>query len=133
MLVSSYNCKHSCIVSDVDLTLLYLNSGGEGGHVSRDCEAPTKAKECYKCGQEGHIVRILFIHSFIYYILTNNLLSLVIALLLMPTVEEEEAEEEVGNAINADKSGISLVHANLVVEVEEGTMHLIAAVDRRRP
>ena len=27
------------------------------GHVSKECTAETKAKTCYKCGQEGHIVR----------------------------------------------------------------------------
>jgi hypothetical protein len=49
----------------------------------------------------------------------------------VPTVEEE-AEVEVENVINVVKSGISLVHANLVVEVEEGTVHLVVAVVRRR-
>lgn len=29
------------------------------GHVSRDCTLEAKAKSCYKCGQEGHIVRLL--------------------------------------------------------------------------
>jgi len=62
--------------------------------------------------------------------------SLVIAL-VMPIVEEvptveEEAEVEVENVINVVKSGISLVHANLVVEVEEGTVHLVVGVVRRR-
>ena len=27
------------------------------GHVSRDCTMEQKAKSCYRCGQEGHIVR----------------------------------------------------------------------------
>lgn len=31
--------------------------GGGEGHVSRDCTQEAKAKSCYKCGQEGHIVR----------------------------------------------------------------------------
>ncbi|KAF9072981.1 hypothetical protein BDP27DRAFT_1319752 [Rhodocollybia butyracea] len=31
-------------------------SGGGEGHVSRDCTQEAKAKSCYKCGQEGHIV-----------------------------------------------------------------------------
>lgn len=30
--------------------------GGGEGHVSRDCSAVQKAKTCYKCGEEGHIV-----------------------------------------------------------------------------
>ena len=29
------------------------------GHVSRDCSMEQKAKSCYRCGQEGHIVRCL--------------------------------------------------------------------------
>lgn len=32
--------------------------GGTEGHISRDCTMEQKAKTCYKCGQEGHIVRI---------------------------------------------------------------------------
>jgi hypothetical protein len=32
--------------------------GGMEGHVSRDCSMEAKAKSCYKCGEEGHIVRI---------------------------------------------------------------------------
>lgn len=35
------------------------SSGGLEGHVSRDCTSETKPKSCYKCGQEGHIVRPL--------------------------------------------------------------------------
>ncbi|KAI0261398.1 hypothetical protein BC834DRAFT_479244 [Gloeopeniophorella convolvens] len=31
--------------------------GGMEGHVSRDCTMEQKAKSCYRCGQEGHIVR----------------------------------------------------------------------------
>ena len=55
--------------------------------------------------------------------------------LLIPTVEEEvEEEAEVENVTSAVKWGISLVHVNLVVEeeVEEGTVHLVVAVVRRR-
>ena len=56
-----------------------------------------------------------------------------IALLLMPAVEEEEEgeEAEVENVTNVVKPGISLVNAILVV-AEEGTMHLIIVVVRRR-
>ena len=46
----------------------------------------------------------------------------------MPAVKEEEEEAEVERAINVDKLGISLVHANLVLEVEEDTVHLAVAV-----
>ena len=47
----------------------------------------------------------------------------------MPAVKEEEEEEaEVEHVINVDKLGISLVHANLVLEVEEDTVHLAVAV-----
>lgn len=35
--------------------------GGMEGHVSRECTLEAKAKSCYKCGQEGHIVRIVFL------------------------------------------------------------------------
>ena len=35
--------------------------GGMEGHVSRDCTMEAKAKSCYKCGQEGHIVRVSFV------------------------------------------------------------------------
>jgi Zinc knuckle len=31
--------------------------GGMEGHVSRDCTMEQKAKSCYRCGREGHIVR----------------------------------------------------------------------------
>jgi Zinc knuckle len=34
-------------------------AGGMEGHVSRDCSMEQKAKSCYRCGQEGHIVRSL--------------------------------------------------------------------------
>ncbi|KAL3478014.1 hypothetical protein BJX99DRAFT_225328 [Aspergillus californicus] len=49
-----YNCK---LFPDT-LGLLHINpiSGGEVGHVSRDC--PTEAKGervCYNCKQPGHI------------------------------------------------------------------------------
>ena len=57
----------------------------------------------------------------------------------MPAAEEEEevvvVVAEVENVTNVVKSGISLVHANLVVEVEEATVHLIVAAEvvvRRR-
>ena len=47
----------------------------------------------------------------------------------MPAVKEEEEEEaEVEHVINVDKLGISLVHANLVLEVEEDTAHLVVEV-----
>ena len=57
----------------------------------------------------------------------------------MPAVEEVEVVvevvAEVENATNVVKLGISLVHANLVEEVEEATVHLIVAAEvvvRRR-
>ena len=62
------------------------------------------------------------------------LYSLVIAL-VMPAVEEavEEAEVEVENATNVEKSGISLVHALILLVMVEGTVHLVVAMVRRRP
>jgi Zinc knuckle len=33
--------------------------GGMEGHVSRDCTMEQKAKSCYRCGREGHIVRYI--------------------------------------------------------------------------
>ncbi|KAG2106793.1 uncharacterized protein F5147DRAFT_224672 [Suillus discolor] len=36
-----------------------ISAGGLEGHVSRDCTMEVKAKSCYKCGQEGHIVCFL--------------------------------------------------------------------------
>ena len=58
----------------------------------------------------------------------------------MPAVEEVEVVVEVvaeveNAATNVVKLGISLVHANLVVEVEEAIVHLIVAAEavvRRR-
>jgi len=35
-------------------------AGGLEGHVSRDCTMEQKAKSCYRCGREGHIVRFVF-------------------------------------------------------------------------
>ena len=49
-----------------------------------------------------------------------------IALLILTAEEEAKVE----NVTNVAKSGISLVIANLVEE--EGTMHLVAVVVRRR-
>jgi hypothetical protein len=44
-------------------------TGGMEGHVSRDCTMEQKAKSCYRCGREGHIVRCvlrpLFRRSFL--------------------------------------------------------------------
>ena len=70
--------------------------------------------------------------------MTNYLLYSLVIALRMPAVEEEvevEVVAEVENVTNVVKLGISLVHANLVVEVEEATVHLIVAAEavvRRR-
>jgi cellular nucleic acid-binding protein len=37
-------------------SVFMISAGGMEGHVSRDCTMEVKAKSCYKCGQEGHIV-----------------------------------------------------------------------------
>ncbi|KAF7288597.1 hypothetical protein MIND_01426300 [Mycena indigotica] len=39
------------------MTLMVVMTGGLEGHVSRDCTMEAKPKACYKCGQDGHIVR----------------------------------------------------------------------------
>ena len=49
----------------------------------------------------------------------------------MPAVEE--AEVEVENATNVEKSGISLVHALILLVMVEGTVHLVVAMVRTRP
>lgn len=36
-----------------------IMAGGMEGHVSRDCTMEQKAKSCYRCGREGHIVRVV--------------------------------------------------------------------------
>jgi len=58
---------------------------------------------------------------------------LVIALVI-PAVEEavEEAEMEVENVSNVEKSGISLVHAPILLVMVEGTVHSVAAMVRGR-
>jgi len=35
-----------------------MRAGGGEGHVSRECTQEAKAKSCFKCGQEGHIVSV---------------------------------------------------------------------------
>ena len=64
----SYNCE-SCDFSSLVFSLGRVGfgivdgrvrgdgAGGMEGHVSRDCTMEQKAKSCYRCGREGHIVR----------------------------------------------------------------------------
>jgi len=60
-----------------------------------------------------------------------------LVIVLMPAVEEsveeavEEAEEEVENATNVEKSGISPVHAQILLVMVEGTVHSVVAMVRR--
>ena len=53
--------------------------GGMEGHVSRDCTMEQKAKSCYRCGREGHIVRFfVFSHRpLIRYLRNRHLMTLV--------------------------------------------------------
>jgi hypothetical protein len=44
----------------------------------------------------------------------------------------EEAEMEVENVTNVEKSGISLVHAPILLVMVEGTVHSVAAMVRGR-
>lgn len=37
----------------------YILPGGLEGHVSRDCTSEAKAKSCFKCGKEGHLVSLV--------------------------------------------------------------------------
>ena len=62
------------------LSLLFVcrvrdgGTGGMEGHVSRDCSMEQKAKSCYRCGREGHIVR-----SFLHFLVTSLRCSLTVA------------------------------------------------------
>ena len=50
------------------------------GHVSRDCTLEQKAKSCYRCGREGHIVRCVLRPRFPDVSLVISLLSLSLSL-----------------------------------------------------
>ena len=52
---NSYNCKDLISFSHL-LVYQFFVKGGMEGHLSRDCTTEPKAKSCYKCGEEGHIV-----------------------------------------------------------------------------
>lgn len=80
--------------------------GGGDGHVSRDCTQEAKAKTCYKCGEEGHIVRrriALLSHQQLIF-----MFSLGIAL-TAPTPAPDT--NQAVNATAVAKLGTSLVHA----------------------
>jgi hypothetical protein len=64
----SYNCKHTQCRGFwvVDSLTFVVDLGGLEGHVSRDCTMETKPKSCYKCGQEGHIVRGIIFRFLVY-------------------------------------------------------------------
>jgi hypothetical protein len=49
--------------------------GGMEGHVSRDCTMEQKAKSCYRCGREGHIVRLGFLIPLIRYPRYHDLMT----------------------------------------------------------
>jgi len=67
----SYNCESrdffeavSCLAVSRSGLLMVVRDDGIGGmegHVSRDCTMEQKAKSCYRCGREGHIVRLCFL------------------------------------------------------------------------
>ncbi|KAH8117402.1 hypothetical protein DFH11DRAFT_1008382 [Phellopilus nigrolimitatus] len=83
-------------------------TGGNEGHISRECTGETKAKTCYKCRQEGHIVCSYRLLARIRYLTMDNHPSLAIARnklrsvdLARSTVEEEEARTRASRSATA--------------------------------
>lgn len=80
--------------------------GGGDGHVSRDCTQEAKAKTCYKCGEEGHIVRrritLLSYQQLIFSFSLGNVLT-------APTPTPDI--NQVANATAVAKLGTSRAHA----------------------
>ncbi|KAI6098393.1 hypothetical protein EDD16DRAFT_560540 [Pisolithus croceorrhizus] len=130
----SYNCKL------VSLTLgggcVYLTNrttfnptrrvGGMEGHVSRDCSMEAKAKSCYKCGLEGHIVRC---PASLFYISLIRLTpsSPVIALkTVVATVADSDLLAR--NVTVAERLAISLVHVLRVPAAMLATVEVVLAV-----
>ena len=79
------------------------NSGGLEGHVSRECTMETKAKSCYKCGQEGHIVNtpqsspILCVNSSWFLSLCSPVIA---PKTLLPLGQEASLQVQVDRALN---------------------------------
>lgn len=103
-----------------------MKTGGLEGHVSRDCTMEPKPKSCYKCGQEGHIVRLLFVHA-----LTSvahcppPFFSLVTAPKRLLRVQEEAGHpEEPRQALNA-----TAVANQVILRVHVPSLEVIAVVD----
>jgi Zinc knuckle len=98
-------------------------TGGMEGHVSRDCTMEQKAKSCYRCGREGHIVRCILRPRFQDFFLVTSLrcsllvlfgdLSRAIApnLRAAPVDLEDQVAVLARNAIAAARSVILRVRA----------------------
>ena len=112
-------------------------TGGAEGHVSRDCSAPAKAKSCYKCGQEGHIVRRVILLTFKVPDVIHAFSSPETALkpVTLRVVGATAAAAEVAlapSAISVARSAILPVRALRLPLEEEGETTARSVVDPKR-
>jgi len=114
-------------------------TGGAEGHVSRDCSAPAKAKSCYKCGQEGHIVRRVILLAFkvpdvIHAFSSPETALKLVTLRVVGATAAAAAEVALApSAISVARSAILPVRAlRLPLEEEEGETTARSVVDPKR-